>query len=294
MNDDFEALQGALQQAWKRYQKALGADSRAELEQLCDAGFRQVEEHDPLIPECDIGRVILMSDPMLHRLREKPPAGFPGQVRTDAGVRYYSAKDLQGWLDMRVAEAMRIIEPDLQAPLTLSPQTRIFRNGILKAPETAEEISEAIVEAVMAAMAREVEIYFERERMDSAKQRQSVERLRAAMIKAKRELEHMELPRQFRRQMELKENFTPQYVALVIKRCDERLQKPARSGPSSDAFEQEIAGKWACELLRLFGREQKIAKTRGGDCAKLAAILYGDPDADLSRYCSGRASANPP
>jgi hypothetical protein len=278
-----------LQEAWERYRSAPSDESLAEFNRLWETAMQRAEQQDSLIAEHAIWKVIPLAGPALRRLREKPPAGFPHPVKSDAGVRYYSAKQLQGWAELRIAKAIRIIEPDLQAPPSLSPQARIYRNGAWKTtPGTPQEICEAIVEEAMMAMAREAEIFFEERRMDSVDQRDKVEQLRAAMIKAKRALEDLDMPRQLRRELALRDGFTPEAAARVIGRCDERLQKPARR-PTPDAFEKEIAAKWARELLKRFGREEKIVSTKGGPCAQLAAILFGDPDEDLSRYCYERA-----
>jgi hypothetical protein len=73
----------------------------------------------------------------------------------------------------------------------------------------------------------------------------------------------------------------------------EVIPKPRR--PKPDAFEKSLAaqaGLWLCQLHKI-----EPTTTKGGTLCKLAAALYGDPNADLAKHCraavKGQVSAKP-
>lgn len=75
--------------------------------------------------------------------------------------------------------------------------------------------------------------------------------------------------------------------------CDEIKTTPTREARSTDP-KHLLAAREALSLLSGYApdRDKAIATTRGGRFCKLAAVLAGDPDADLHHVCRAARSGD--
>jgi hypothetical protein len=69
-----------------------------------------------------------------------------------------------------------------------------------------------------------------------------------------------------------------------------RPNKPKRD----DGFRQRVAAEHALILLRKFKSDVEIRTVSDGHYCDLAAVLYGDPKADLRRYCREQLQVTKP
>jgi hypothetical protein len=77
--------------------------------------------------------------------------------------------------------------------------------------------------------------------------------------------------------------FPREEIKKLIGICDE-LEKTPSSRPAPNARAKKLAAIGAHCLLRKFD-EHSITTTKGGAFCRLAAVLYGNPDADLQHHC---------
>jgi hypothetical protein len=145
---------------------------------------------------------------------------------------------------------------------------------------------------------RDIEIaFYERESEDrrrgrlnlsqNKQNRQTLVRFKAALRKLRGEF--MKLPDALRHPL-MSSQFDG-HCAVWVEICDKLLaRRPDK--PRRNAASKRLA---ATQALRLLTKYDKPVETkRNGAWCKLAAVLYGEKNADLRRYCRAlRDSANP-
>jgi hypothetical protein len=65
--------------------------------------------------------------------------------------------------------------------------------------------------------------------------------------------------------------------------ASDRYAKEPSGKPERSAYKKRLAAEEAMWLLRKYGLD--VVTTKGGDFCRLAALLYGKPQADLQRHC---------
>jgi hypothetical protein len=61
-------------------------------------------------------------------------------------------------------------------------------------------------------------------------------------------------------------------------------EKPSEESPRLNALKKRLAVAGAYQLLQKYG-SKRVTATKGGKFCRLAALLYGDPEADLINQC---------
>jgi hypothetical protein len=103
----------------------------------------------------------------------------------------------------------------------------------------------------------------------------SARRLAAALRRVERELKHVAVH-------ELKAMISPEQIAAGIKACDEIAATPSYP-PKRNADDKRWAAAAARALLQRY--KQPVKTTKNSRFCRLAAVLYGTPDADFQHPC---------
>ncbi|MGJ0454145.1 MAG: hypothetical protein ACR65T_13095 [Methylocystis sp.] len=305
-DDDVESLRQLAERAGADFQKAPSVESRAKLDRALTA-WEEALEKETLIHESKIPEFILITDPTWRRWRDKEfPKGFPQPKQISGRGNCYSIDELRCWDESRILQIVEDIEPrQLPEPRAHAPDRgaeKMRKMGAATYEPTAEEKREhqrrlmamnfnerwtAEVRDTIAFMNWEIAQHLSNQ-VNSKAEKMSAEAMLRIMRHAKMELEGNKISIKLRKDLERAGLNADRFIEI----CETHTKMPLRAS-GSDAFEQRIATKYARILLERAGRNDLIVTTKGvtkdgakpGAWARLAAALYGDPDADLSPYC---------